>query len=77
MTEQKAILRDSRSLLNSFFSPSTICLHPQALGDVAERKTFEDKLQETTRGRFAVVRQAKLAEADSGVTDMLSKATAK
>ncbi len=47
------------------------------MGDTTERKAFEDKLRESTGGRFAVVRQAKLAEAESRVTDMLSKATAK
>eukprot|EP00798_Chlamydomonas_sp_ICE-L_P005052 gene5052-34843_t len=49
----------------------------QALGDPAERHAFEVRLTESSGSRYRSVRQAKLAEADSRLTEMLAKATSR
>ena len=47
---------------------------PQALGDDSERRAFEAKLREQAGARFAGVRQARLAEAERHISDLLSAA---
>jgi len=49
----------------------------QALGDASERKAFEVRLTEAAGSRFAVVRQARLAEADARASERLTHATGK
>lgn len=53
----------------------TALLLPQALGEPLARRSWEDKLREQLGSRFAVVRQARLAEADAAITNMIGGAT--
>ncbi|KAG1678206.1 hypothetical protein FOA52_016143 [Chlamydomonas sp. UWO 241] len=50
-------------------------LDQQALGDAGERRVFEQKLRDGCGSRFAVVKQARLADADRRATELLSVAS--
>ena len=51
--------------------------HQSALGGLEERRQGEQKIKSQATNRYLVIKQAKLAEAESKITDLLSAATSK